>query len=95
MTDLQLIEYASSKDPEPDIFTFNMGGYAGKFFIDKNKIARLVTKQDLKISVKVGADGKFRIQFQSARKLRLQIHGLCILWFQLLFHFLELFHHLH
>jgi hypothetical protein len=31
-------------DTEPDIFTFNFGGYSGKFFYDKDSVPTLVTQ---------------------------------------------------
>jgi len=38
-------------DAEPDVFTFNMNGYAGKFFFDKDRKCNFVPKQDLKVEV--------------------------------------------
>ncbi|MFN3666290.1 MAG: hypothetical protein ACK4S0_09030, partial [Sediminibacterium sp.] len=38
-------------DSEPDVFTFNFSGYAGKFFFDKDRKCQLVPKQDVKIEV--------------------------------------------
>ncbi len=36
-------------DTEPDLFNFNVGGYAGKFFFDSDTVIRLVSQEDLKI----------------------------------------------
>ncbi len=36
-------------DSEPDMFTFSIPGYSGKFLFDKNKIPYIVPRQDLKI----------------------------------------------
>lgn len=36
-------------DSEPDIFSFNVSGYAGKFIIDKNRDILLIPKQDVKV----------------------------------------------
>ena len=36
-------------DTEPDIFNFNVGGFAGKFFYDSDTIIRIVSQEDLKI----------------------------------------------
>jgi hypothetical protein len=42
-------------DTEPDLFNFNVGGFAGKFFYDSDTIPRIVPQQDLKIiTVKIG-----------------------------------------
>ena len=38
-------------DPEPDVFTYSIPGYSGKFFFDKNKQAHTIPKTDLKIAV--------------------------------------------
>lgn len=58
MTGPQVDDYSTFKDPEPDIFSFNVGGYAGKFYFNKDRTISLVPKQDLKISVNFTA-GKF------------------------------------
>jgi RHS repeat-associated protein len=42
-------------DGEPDLFSFNVGGYSGKFYIDKNQKAQFIPKQDLILEV----DGQF------------------------------------
>ncbi|MBN8684316.1 MAG: RHS repeat-associated core domain-containing protein [Chitinophagales bacterium] len=52
MTTAQVNFYANQGDPEPDIFSFNVGGYAGKFYFNKDKQVILVPKQDIKISVR-------------------------------------------
>lgn len=44
------------KDGEPDMFSFNMNGYSGKFYFDKNKVAHLVPKQDIKITTPLLGD---------------------------------------
>ncbi|MEL7121767.1 MAG: hypothetical protein AAFO07_20125 [Bacteroidota bacterium] len=36
-------------DGEPDLFSFNVGGYTGKFLIDENNEVFLMPKQDLKV----------------------------------------------
>jgi hypothetical protein len=41
----------SGYDSEPDMFTFNFGGYTGKFILDANKQAFLLPKSNLKIEV--------------------------------------------
>jgi Domain of unknown function (DUF6443) len=38
-------------DGEPDIFSFNVGGYTGKFYIDNLHNVNLIPKQDLKIEI--------------------------------------------
>jgi RHS repeat-associated protein len=38
-------------DGEPDIFSFNVGGYTGKFYIDKNHKAQFIPKQDLILDI--------------------------------------------
>jgi hypothetical protein len=38
-------------DAEPDLFTFNFNGYGGKFVFDENRTPRLLTDQDVKITV--------------------------------------------
>ncbi|MEM6768566.1 MAG: hypothetical protein AAF655_26745 [Bacteroidota bacterium] len=37
-------------DTEPDVFSFNINGYTGKFFFDENRVAHLQPKQDIKIT---------------------------------------------
>ncbi|MEM6765270.1 MAG: hypothetical protein AAF655_10105, partial [Bacteroidota bacterium] len=37
-------------DAEPDIFTFNVGGYAGKFVFDKNQKIHFLPESDVKIT---------------------------------------------
>jgi YD repeat-containing protein len=39
-------------DGEPDLFTFNMPGYSGKFFIREDTTAILIPQSDLKIQLK-------------------------------------------
>jgi hypothetical protein len=39
------------KDSEPDLFNFNVGGYNGKFYFDKDKKAHFTPKQDFIVSV--------------------------------------------
>ncbi|MBL7731277.1 MAG: hypothetical protein JNM88_08875, partial [Chitinophagaceae bacterium] len=43
----------SKKDGEPDIFTFNFGGYSGKFFFNDDRTPILVPEQDLRIETNV------------------------------------------
>ncbi|MBL7818777.1 MAG: RHS repeat-associated core domain-containing protein [Saprospiraceae bacterium] len=38
-------------DGEPDMFSFNVGGYTGKFYIDKNHNAQFIPKQDLMLQI--------------------------------------------
>jgi RHS repeat-associated protein len=38
-------------DGEPDLFSFNVQGYSGKFYIDKNRNAQFIPKQDLKLEI--------------------------------------------
>jgi RHS repeat-associated protein len=38
-------------DTEPDLFFFNVGGYAGKFFFDKTRKVHIVPQQDIQIEV--------------------------------------------
>lgn len=42
---------AGQVDGEPDIYTFNMNGYSGKFMFDEFRTPRMLTDQDVKISV--------------------------------------------
>lgn len=37
------------RDAEPDLFSFNVGGYSGKFVFDKDKNVHLIPKSDLKV----------------------------------------------
>ncbi len=39
------------RDAEPDLFSFNFNGYAGKFIIDKDKVIHQIPKSDLKIKI--------------------------------------------
>jgi len=39
------------RDGEPDIFTFNLPGYAGKFYFDENKDYHFIPENDLKVEV--------------------------------------------
>lgn len=56
LTGPQVIEAASGQmDSEPDIFSYNIPGYSGKFLFDKNKNPFFVPRQDLKIET----DGNF------------------------------------
>ena len=38
-----------SRDGEPDLFSFNCGGYSGQFYFNKDQIPVLVPRQDIKI----------------------------------------------
>lgn len=40
------------QDSEPDLFTFNVGGYTGKFVLDENNEPFLMPEQDIKIEVR-------------------------------------------
>jgi hypothetical protein len=44
-------------DGEPDIFSFNVQGYSGKFYIDKNHNAQFIPKQDLMVQVDADLKG--------------------------------------
>ncbi len=47
---LTIIDVADgTTDSEPDLFTFNVGGYTGKFLLDENNEPFLMPKQDIKI----------------------------------------------
>ena len=48
-------------DAEPDIYSFNVAGYSGKFTFDANKKAHFVPKQDLKLVTNL--DGGVGITF--------------------------------
>ncbi len=39
------------KDTEPDLFTFNVAGYTGKFYFDNQRQVHLIPQQDVKIVV--------------------------------------------
>jgi RHS repeat-associated protein len=47
----------NSIDGEPDLFSFNVGGYTGKFYIDKNHNANFIPKQDLKLDIDANLKG--------------------------------------
>jgi len=38
-------------DTEPDMFSFNVGGYTGKFFFNKDRVIQIVPRQDITIEV--------------------------------------------
>ncbi|PWU02603.1 MAG: hypothetical protein C5B52_05125 [Bacteroidetes bacterium] len=42
---------AGKMDTEPDLFTFNFNGYTGKFVFDESRTPRMITEEDVKISV--------------------------------------------
>ncbi len=42
---------AGNVDCEPDLFTFNFNGFSGKFVFDENRTPRVLSEQDIKISV--------------------------------------------
>ena len=44
-------------DGEPDMFSFNVVGYSGKFYIDANHTAHFIPKQDLKLEVDANLQG--------------------------------------
>jgi hypothetical protein len=51
---------AGASDGEPDLFTFNFNGYSGKFVFDEKRVPRLLSDQDILISVNYdGATGNF------------------------------------
>ena len=52
----QTIEFIAQgiKDGEPDLFSFNIGGYSGKFMFDKDGNYHIIPKQDLKLEWKLG-----------------------------------------
>ena len=52
-------EIASSEiDGEPDMFSFNVSGYTGKFYIDKNHEVQTIPKQDIKIEIDSDLSGE-------------------------------------
>ena len=64
----QILEVAQgTRDAEPDMFSFNIGTYSGKFFFDKFQNPVFVPKADLKLQYKqkfeVGVGFKEFIQF--------------------------------
>jgi Domain of unknown function (DUF6443) len=44
-------------DGEPDMFSFNVGGYTGKFYIDKARNVQFIPKQDLKLEIDGSLEG--------------------------------------
>lgn len=44
-------------DTEPDIFSFNVGGYTGKFFYDQDTVIQIVPRQDITIRT-INMDGQ-------------------------------------
>lgn len=44
-------------DTEPDIFTYNFGGYSGKFYFDQNDLPVFVPHADFKVQFSVGNVG--------------------------------------
>ena len=44
-------------DGEPDIFSFNVSGYTGKFYIDQARHVQFIPKQDLKLEFDAGYEG--------------------------------------
>ncbi|AEI52172.1 RHS repeat domain-containing protein [Runella slithyformis] len=46
------------KDTEPDLFTFNVAGYTGKFYFDTLRQVHLIPQQDVKILVNFDNAGK-------------------------------------
>ncbi|MEL7339429.1 MAG: hypothetical protein AAGM67_03005, partial [Bacteroidota bacterium] len=44
-------------DTEPDLFSFNVNGYSGKFFFDDQRNVVLLPKQDIKIEVVASQNG--------------------------------------
>ncbi len=49
---------AGQVDGEPDMYTFNMNGYSGKFMFDEFRTPRMLTDQDVKITVVHGGEFK-------------------------------------
>ncbi|MEL6863610.1 MAG: DUF6443 domain-containing protein, partial [Bacteroidota bacterium] len=52
-------------DTEPDIFSFNFGGYSGKFYMQQGQAPVLIPKQDLKIEVDYCSNPTSTTCFQS------------------------------
>ncbi|MFK7926263.1 MAG: hypothetical protein AB8H47_30220, partial [Bacteroidia bacterium] len=52
-SEVQNLNYAAAGliDTEPDLFSFNVNGYSGKFFFDDNRNVVLLPRQDIKIEV--------------------------------------------
>lgn len=50
-------------DTEPDLFSFNVGGYTGKFIMDKDGIFHIVPKSDVKIEYTINSTEGWITQF--------------------------------
>ncbi len=56
-SDTEIEEVANGEmDSEPDIFSFNVGGFTGKFVFDENQKPFLMPKQDIRIEVNYGSN---------------------------------------
>lgn len=63
-SEVQNLTFAASGaiDTEPDLFSFNVNGYAGKFFFDDNRNVVLMPRQDIKIEV-IASQNAYGYQF--------------------------------
>lgn len=59
---------AESKDTQPDIFSFNVNGLSGKFFLDDNGKAVLINQEDIKIQLIQHGNTEFKITDQQGTK---------------------------
>lgn len=48
---------SNNTDTEPDVFSFNFGGYSGQFMFDNNKVIQTLPYQDLNIQPAYSASG--------------------------------------
>jgi len=48
-----------NRDGEPDLFTYNFGGYSGKFYFDKDRIPHFIPENDLLVQEYLQTDSTF------------------------------------